>query len=85
MIESQQVYQNTSGKFIQFPLRLSNDFKWQPMEKIKLLHEKRAEHNNSTKEDGWIVFNMDYCGNERCFETAWIDNKTLTDNFTLIK
>ena len=81
MIESQQIYQNTSGKYIQFPLKLSNDFKWQPMEKIKILHPAKSDGD---KKDGWIVFNMNYCGNERCFETAWVDEDTLTDNFTLI-
>ena len=82
MIESQQIYQNTSGKKIQFPLRLSEDFKWQPMEKIKLLYESKSE---DTKIDGWKVLNMDYYGSASCFCFAWIDLKTLTDNFTLVK
>ena len=79
MIESDQIYKNTSGKFIQFPLRISDDFKWQPNERIKILHQRKSEDSKS----GWIVFNLDYCGNERCFETAWIDEKTLLTNFTL--
>jgi len=83
MIESDQIYKNTSGKFIHFPLRISNDFKWQPNERIRIMHQRKSE--GGYKKDGWIVFNMDYVGNERCFETAWIDEETLTKNFTLKK
>jgi len=43
------------------------------------LHQRKSKDSKS----GWIVFNLDYCGNERCFETAWIDEKTLLTNFTL--
>lgn len=81
MIESQQIYKNTSKKYIQFPLRFSKNFIWAPKERIKLLHQQKADG----KKEGWIVLNMDYVGHERCFQTAWIDEKTLTDNFTLIK
>jgi len=72
-------YKNTSGKFVQFPLRLSDQFNWGPNEKIELLYQITAQ---GTNEKGYIVLNLDYVGFESCFETAWISNKCLKDNFT---
>jgi hypothetical protein len=75
------ILKNTSGKRLQNELRLSDEFCWQPGERIKIKYPCKAAGSET---DGYIVENMDYCGNERCFETSWISDKFLTENFTKI-
>ena len=71
-----KIYENTSRKYLQHPRRLSGQFKWQPKEQITI-----AEN----LPDGYIVNNIDYCGMEKCFETAFITFTMFNQNFTLLK
>lgn len=76
-MEHEGIYVNTSGKVIQNPLRLSPDFAWCINERIKILDEATVH-----QVQGYTVLNLDYVGNERCFETSWISKTLLTENFT---
>ena len=80
-----KIFKNTSGKTIQFPLRLSDGFCWHPNEKIKVLSERPDEHRDGTNVKGYIVFNMYYTGAHRAYETGWISETLLIENFTEIK
>jgi len=77
-----KIFINTSGRRIQIPNRISDEFCWEPMERIKILEKKSSENRTpSYIQQGYIVHNMDYCGRFYAHETAWIDDKTLKDNF----
>jgi len=76
-------FKNKSGKYIQFPLRISDDFKWSPGETIEI--QSFCESAGNNPEPGYIVVNLDYVGSERCFETAWISEVCLKENFIKIK
>ena len=76
-----KIFINTSGKYIQFPNRLSDDFKWSPMEKIQIIEEMSVEHTNAPSEEGYSVLNLDYVGHENAFMTAWISKECLKNNF----
>jgi hypothetical protein len=71
-------FENSSGKRIQFPLRLSSDFSWSPGERIEIMSECKEA---SGRQEGYIVHNLDYVGAERCLETAWISKEVLNESF----
>jgi hypothetical protein len=80
-----KTFRNTSGKRIQVPNRLSDEFCWAPMEEIVIMEKRTIPNKNPEfSEKGYIVHNIDYYGNERCFETSWITEKILLENFTEI-
>ncbi len=81
-----KTFRNTSGKRIQVPNRLSDEFCWAPGERITILYVSNGAKptNGSNSEEGYVVHNIDYVGNERCFETSWITEKILLENFTEI-
>jgi hypothetical protein len=73
-------FQNISGKTIQIPNRISDDFSWSPGERIDIL-EERGCLTNSGEIPGYIVHNIDYVGNYRAHETAWISKEILEQSF----
>ena len=72
-------FKNTSGKTVQFPLRISDDFSWTPGETITVINECKEANGPRV---GYIVLNEDYCGAHIAFEKAWISKEVLNDNFT---
>ena len=83
MHTAKQVYVNTSGKYIQHPLRLSEDFKWSPGERVYIASESIAHHNTAESEKGYILQSMDYdveCPESRGFITI----EMFQANFNLI-
>ena len=75
-----KIFKNTSGTMIQFPQRLSDGFNWSPDERIQINHKQDAYG-----EPGYVVLNIEYCGNYPAYETAWISDKILNNCFTETK
>jgi hypothetical protein len=73
-------FENISGKRIQVPNRISEEFYWGPGERIEILRESGCL-SNSGEIPGYIVHNIDYVGAERCFETSWISKEVLNESF----
>lgn len=73
-------FQNISGKTIQVPNRISDDFSWSPGERIDVLRECECL-TNSGLIDGYIVHNIDYVGVHRAHETSWITKEILEQSF----
>jgi hypothetical protein len=69
-------FQNVSGKTIQVPNRISGAFSWSPGERIDILDECKLLHT-----EGYLVHNIDYVGNFRAHETAWITKEILEQSF----
>lgn len=72
------IYTNTSGKYIQYPLRLSETFKWAPGERVTI----RCASDGNGK-PGYILNNLDYSGPYEAYLTGWIDKETFHNNFTI--
>ena len=80
-----KTFKNTSGKTVQVPNRISEEFCWEPGERIVILEKQKLVYENPyCNQDGFIVHNIDYVGIHCAHETSWIDEKTLTENFTEI-
>ena len=75
-----KVFVNTSGHTVQNELRISSEFRFRIADEIKVLYRYNA--NSDPELPGYIVHNINYVGNERCFETSWISEKCLAENFT---
>lgn len=75
-----KIFQNVSGKRIQVPNRLSEEFCWVPCERIQIIEEKGCL-TNSGEIPGYIVHNMDYKGAIRAHETSWISEQILKESF----
>ena len=73
-------FQNVSGKTIQVPNRISEEFSWGPGERIDILQEKGCL-TNSGEVPGYITHNIDYVGPHRAHETAWITKEILEQSF----
>jgi hypothetical protein len=73
-------YKNISGKSIQVPNRVSDAFCWSPGERIDIIAVMP-----SYEDPGYCVHNIDYVGNETCFERAWITEKILIESFIEIE
>lgn len=72
-------YKNISGKTIQVPNRISEEFSWSPNERIEI-----KEELNLFGEEGYIVHNLDYVGVYTAHETSWITKDILLESFKLI-
>ena len=77
-------FQNISGKTIQVPNRISNEFCWAPGERIDVLNEKGCL-TNSGEIAGYIVHNIDYVGAHHAHEKAWISKEILEQSFKEIQ
>ena len=71
-MNNKQIYENISNKYIQHTNRLSNQFNWAPLERVSI---------RETLSNGYILHNLDYCGNCENLETAFIDKETFINNF----
>jgi hypothetical protein len=69
-------FENVSGKTIQVPNRISEEFSWGPKERIEILEEC-----NLFEGEGYIVHNIDYVGIHRAHETSWISKEILEQSF----
>lgn len=69
------IYENTSGKYLQHPNRLSEGFNWAPKERVTI-------NRCDVRLGGYLLDNIDYCGVEDCFETAFISFELFSQNFT---
>ena len=69
-----ETFENTSGKYIKHPFRLSDcpEFYWAPKERVKIIKEDS---------NGLILRNLDYCGNNRILETSYITTELFNFNF----
>lgn len=65
----------TSNGYFSHDLRMSMN--WQKGERVRILRE-------SDNKDGFIVHCLDYCGNNRNEETAFIYRDTLRERFTQV-
>lgn len=52
------LFENTSGKRVQFPLRLDDSFSWGLNERIRITEQHTVPNWGS----GYMVHNIDYCG-----------------------
>ena len=69
-------FENVSGRTIQIPNRISDEFSWCPGERIEILDEMKSGDVH-----GFLVLNMDYVGVHRAHETAWITKEILDESF----